>query len=219
VATTTIPDNLRSEVETLWDFHQMHHKPRRAEVGVGLGSHDPTVPMVAVDLFTRNMFPYVVFTGANAPTTIERYPRGEAVHYGEYAVEHGIPSEAILLEKRSTTTAENILFTRQLLAEHHRDPRSVLLMSRPYQQRRAYAICQKLWPEADVICASTSLPLDDYVGVIGDADRVINMMVGDIQRLDLDVHLGVSLPQDVPPTVAAAYDRLIAAGFVARLIR
>jgi hypothetical protein len=52
------------------------------------------------------MFPYVVFTGANAPTTIERYPRGEAVHYGEYAVEHGVPESAVLLETHARSTPE-----------------------------------------------------------------------------------------------------------------
>lgn len=215
----TIPAHIRADVETLWDFHQMHHELRPADVGIGLGSHDPTVPEVAVNLFHRGMFPYIVFTGANAPTTIERYPRGEAVHYGEYAIEHGVPVNLVLLEKRSTTTAENIRFTRELLTAHGKNPHSVILMSRPYQQRRAHAICRKLWPEADVTCASTTVPLDEYIQIIGDVDRVINMMVGDVQRLRLDAVAELSVPQDVPEAVTVAYDRLVAAGFVSRLIR
>lgn len=213
-----IPEEHRADVEVLWDFHQMHHQLRPADVGIGLGSHDPTVPQVAVDLFVRGMFPYVVFTGANAPTTVERYPRGEAVHYGEYAVEHGIPAELVLLEKRATTTPENILLTRQLLTEYGREPRSAVVMSRPYQQRRAYAICQKLWPEIDVTCASTTLPLNEYVTLIGDADRVINMMVGDVQRLVLDGNSGYAVPMEVPTPVEDAQSRLISAGYTSRLI-
>jgi hypothetical protein len=59
-------------------------------VGNGLGSHDPGVAVVAVvELFEKAMFPWMVFTGANAPTTVDRFPRGEAVHYREYAIEHG----------------------------------------------------------------------------------------------------------------------------------
>jgi hypothetical protein len=215
---TTIPDDIRADVETLWDFHQMHHELRPGDVGIGLGSHDPTVPEVAVDLFKRGFFPYIVFTGANAPTTIERYPRGEAVHYGEYAVEHGVPADLVLLEKRSATTAENILFTREVLAEHGKDPRSVVLMSRPYQQRRAWGICRKLWPEANVTCASTTLALADYVQVIGSADRVINMMVGDLQRLGLDAQFGYAIHQDMPANVLAASHLLIAKGFTSHLI-
>lgn len=50
----------------------------------------------------------------------------------------------------------------------HLDVRSVLLVSRPYQQRRAFATCKKLWPEVEVLCASRPLPLDEYIASIGD---------------------------------------------------
>ena len=70
-----IPEDLRQDVETLWHYHQMHHVLQPADVGIGLGSHDPSVPMVAVDLFNRGLFPRLVFTGANSPATIDRFPR------------------------------------------------------------------------------------------------------------------------------------------------
>jgi hypothetical protein len=34
-----------------------------------------------------------------------------------------------------------------------------------------------------VICSSRPLSLDDYLADIGDVDRVINMVVGDTQRI------------------------------------
>lgn len=218
MTTTNVPDDIRADVMTLWKFLRMDHEPRPADVGIGLGSHDHTVPEVAVDLFRRGLFPYLVFTGANAPTTVERFPRGEAVHFGEYAVEHGVPADLLALETRATTTAENIRFSRELLAELGRDPRSVVLMSRPYQQRRAWGICRKLWPEVEVVCAATALPLDEYVEAIGSADRVVSMMVGDVQRIGLDTEHGFAVAQDVPETVMAAYDRLIGKGYTGRLI-
>ena len=49
-------------------------------------------------------------------------------------------------------------------------------MSRPYQQRRAYATYRTVWPEVDVVCASNPLSLDDYVDSIGDADKVISVV-------------------------------------------
>jgi hypothetical protein len=76
-----IPAHLRDDVETLWAYHDMHHELRRTDVGIGLGSHDPGVAMIAVELFDQGLFPRIVFTGANSPTTIDRLPRGEAVHY------------------------------------------------------------------------------------------------------------------------------------------
>jgi uncharacterized SAM-binding protein YcdF (DUF218 family) len=213
-----IPDNLRSDVETLWNYHDMQHELHPCDVGVGLGSHDLGVAIVAVRLFHEGMFPHIVFTGANAPTTVERFPRGEAVHYGEYATENGVPPEAVLIEPAAKNTSENITFTRELLTKNGINAQSLVLMSRPYQQRRAYATCKKVWPEVDVLCASLPLPLDAYVASIGDARKVIDMLVGDTQRIEGYAKMGFAIPQEVPPHVRAAFGRLVTAGYTSRLI-
>ena len=92
-------------------------------------------------------------------------------------------------------------------------------MSRPYQKRRAYATAKKLWPEVEVLCASHPQTLDDYVASIGDATKVIDMLVGDTQRIDLYAERGFAIPQDIPDLVRSAYERLADAGHVSRLIK
>jgi len=93
-----------------------------------------------------------------------------------------------------------------------------MLISRPYQQRRAYATCQQVWPEVEVICGSLPLPLDDYVVSIGDVDRVVSMLVGDTQRIEVYARRGFSAPQPMPDEVRAAFTRLVSAGYTSRLI-
>jgi len=93
-----------------------------------------------------------------------------------------------------------------------------MLISRPYQQRRAYAMCRLRWPEIDVICASQDTPLGDYIAGIGDVDRVVNMLVGDTQRVWVYPEHGWAIEQDVPANVRSAYDRLVAAGFTRRVL-
>lgn len=212
-----IPPEHLADVQLLWDYMQLRHELRPADVGIGLGSHDPTVPEVTVDLYRSGLFPYLVFTGANAPTTVDRYPRGEAVHYGEYAIENGVPSQAVLLETKARNTAENFTLTRALLERLGRHPRTAVVISRPYQQRRAFGIAAKLWPEMSVICASTTAPLADYVRRIGDVDLVITMLVGDAYRLTTDVEAGISTPHNVPDAVTRAAERLASAGYNRRL--
>ncbi|MDT7726501.1 MAG: hypothetical protein QOI21_3077 [Actinomycetota bacterium] len=215
---TTLPDELRADVETLWDYHNMHHELRPTDVGIGLGSHDLGVATYAAELYHSGMFPLIVFTGANAPTTVERFPHGEAVHYREHALELGVPDDAILIETEARNTGDNITLTRQLLADKGIAVNSATLISRPYQQRRAYATCKKLWPEIDVICASRPLPLDEYIATIGDVDRVINMLVGDTQRITEYAEKGYAIAQDVPRAVEAAYKKLLHAGYDKRVI-
>jgi uncharacterized SAM-binding protein YcdF (DUF218 family) len=196
----------------------MHHELRATEVGVGLGSHDLGVATYTAELYHEGMFPLIVFTGANAPTTVERFPRGEAIHYAERAQELGVPADAIIIESQATNTGENIVLTRAALAERGIFPKSVTLVSRPYQQRRAYATCRKIWPEVDPICASLPLPLADYIESIGDFDRVLNMLVGDTQRIDLFAQRGFAVPQPMPDNVKQAYDELVQHGYTARLL-
>ncbi len=91
-------------------------------------------------------------------------------------------------------------------------------MSRPYQQRRAFATCRKIWPDLKIICAAQSMSLEAYFQQIGDVKRVVNMLVGDTQRVWVYAERGHSLPQHVPSEVHEAYDRLVMAGFTDRLI-
>ncbi|WP_116199253.1 YdcF family protein [Amycolatopsis circi] len=215
---STLPDRLRADVQTLWDYHDLHHELRPTDVGIGLGSHDLGVAAHTAKLYQQGYFPKIVFTGANAPTTVERFPRGEAVHYREHALELGVPDNAILVEPTARNTGDNIERSRQLLEAQGIEPKPVTLISRPYQQRRAYATCKKLWPEVDVLCPSQPLPLDEYVESIGDVDRVITMLVGDTQRVSVYAQRGFSIPQDVPSQVERAFERLVASGYTARLL-
>ncbi|MFF3943482.1 YdcF family protein [Streptomyces sp. NPDC001902] len=207
-----------ADTRRLWDYHQMGHTPRPCSVAVGLGSHDLSVADTAVDLYKHGMAPLLVFTGATSPTTRERMPRGEAIHYRERALELGVPSSAMLVEPRARNTGENIRFTRDLLEEAGVDVSSVLLISKPYEERRAYATARKLWPEVDIISASTPMTLGEYVDSIGDARLVIDMLVGALQRLLIYPEQGFMISQSVPDDVMAAYERLRQHGFTSRLI-
>lgn len=94
----------------------------------------------------------------------------------------------------------------------------MLLISRPYQQRRVDATCRKVWPEVDVVCGARPLPFDEYIASIGEVDRVINMLVGDTQRITEYARRGFAVEQHMPDPVHAAYQRLIDAGYTSRLI-
>lgn len=217
-AQAVLPAGIRDAVQVLWTYHNLQHELVPTDVGVGLGSHDLGVATCAADLFHRGLVPQLVFTGANAPTTAAVFPRGEAVHYREHALALGVPSEAILVEPNARNTGENITFTRELLAVAGISIRSVTLISRPYQQRRAYTTCRRLWPEVDVQCTSLPMELDDYVASIGDVDRVVSMLVGDTQRIWVYAEAGFAIPQSVPDDVRAAYQHLVDKGYVSRLV-
>ncbi|WP_248963476.1 YdcF family protein [Sphaerisporangium perillae] len=214
-----ITGDQREQAKLIWDYHQMRHDMRPVDAAIGLGSHDLGVAAFAAELYVAGLFPVLVFTGGNSPTTAARFPRGEAVHFREHALELGVPDSAILLEPNAGNTGQNITFSREVLASAGVTPTTVLLISKPYMQRRSFATARKLWPEVEAICASEPLEFDDYLKSIGDDRLVIDMLVGDLQRVIEYSKLGFAIAQDVPEEVHAAYGSLLAAGFTSRLLK
>lgn len=215
----TLTDGQRQAAMMIWDFHQMHHEPRPVDAAIGLGSHDLGVAVHAAQLFRAGLFPVLVFSGGNSPTTAARFPRGEAVHYREHALELGVPSSVVLLEPKAANTGQNITFSREILAQAGgRRPTSVLLISKPYMERRSYATARKLWPGVEVVCASEPLEFDDYLKSIGDEKLVADMLVGDLQRVIEYPKHGFAIEQEVPEGVHSAYSSLVRDGFTSRLI-
>ncbi|MGW0668187.1 YdcF family protein [Streptomyces sp. NPDC002746] len=213
-----ISSQASSDAQALWDHHLIHHDPRPCSVAIGLGSHDLGVADAAVDLYRRGMTPLIVFTGATSRTTRARMPRGEAVHYRERALELGVPDSAVLTERRARNTGENIRFSRALLEEAGVDVSSVLLISKPYEERRAHATARKLWPGIEFVSASEPITFEEYLASIQDDRMVIDMLVGALQRLMIYPAQGFMVRDPVPDEVAAAYQRLRLAGFTSRLV-
>ncbi|MFI5497316.1 YdcF family protein [Actinoplanes sp. NPDC051859] len=215
---TTVTQDQWHAARLIWDYHQMHHHIRHCDVAIGLGSHDMGVPEYTAELFHAGWFPTMVFTGAVNPTHPERFPRGEAVHFREHALSHGVPESAILLEPEATNTGLNITLSRAVLHQAGIQPRRVMVIAMPYMQRRAYATCRKVWPDVEVVCTSQPLEFDDYVKTIGDERLVIDMLVGDLQRVVEYPRLGYAIEQTVPKDVHDAYHQLLHEGFTRRLL-
>ncbi|WP_327249877.1 YdcF family protein [Streptomyces sp. NBC_01320] len=207
------------QAKLIWDYHQMHHEPRPADAAIGLGSHDLGVAAFSAELYRAGLFPHLVFTGGNSPTTAKVFPRGEAVHFREHAIELGVPASVILLEPNAGNTGQNITLSRDVLAAAGITPKTVLLVSKPYMERRSFATARKLWPEVEIVCASEPLEFDDYLKTIGDEKLVLDMLVGDLQRVIEYPKLGFAIAQDVPEALHAAYESLLAAGFDSRLLK
>ncbi|MFG2823092.1 YdcF family protein [Kitasatospora sp. NPDC048365] len=208
-----------ADAQLLWNYHQMHHVLRPCSVAIGLGSHDLGVADTTIELYRLGMMPLIVFTGATSRTTERLMPRGEAVHYRERALELGVPDSAILVEPNARNTGENIRFARALLECAGVSVSSVLLVSKPYEERRVYATARKLWPEVEFVSASTPMTFREYAESIGDTRLVIDMLVGALQRLMIYPRQGFMISLPVPDDVAAAYQRLVDRGFTSRIVQ
>ncbi|GAA2773657.1 YdcF family protein [Kitasatospora cinereorecta] len=213
-----ITDQQWADTALLWDYQQMGHELRPCDVAIGLGSHDLGVAAETAGLYLRGLVKKIVFTGGPNPSRPDAFPRGEAAHFAEHAASLGVPDTSMLREPNARNTGQNISFSREVLIAAGVEVASVVLVSMPYMERRAYATCRKVWPEVEAVCTSTPMDLHDYVKSIGDDRLVIDSLVGDLQRVIEYPKLGFAVAQDVPGSVLDAYQRLIDAGFTSRLL-
>ncbi len=78
--------------------------------------------------------------------------RTEASVMLDYLVKRGIPAERILVEDQSTSTYENLLFSRDLLPN---DIKQITIVSNDFHLQRAKYLAKSLGFEVDVVAAKT----------------------------------------------------------------
>ena len=202
---------------TLWDYMLLGHELVSSDLILVLGSNDLRVAEHAAGLFVRGLAPLMVCSGSVGRLTATRFARSEAETFADVAVANGVPREAILLETRSTNTGENVVFSRDLLAARGIHPWRVILVQKPYMERRAYATFLRQWPGPEARVTSPPIPFDDYFTPDLPRDLVINILVGDVQRMRVYAERGFQVPQPMPDEAWAAFTELVARGYTAHL--
>lgn len=210
----------RRDVELLWDFHVLAPEVETADILLVLGSHDIRVADHAAHLMlTEAVAPLAVLTGGAGKVTCLEWDRPEAEVYAERMIELGVPRSALVLESLSTNTGENFDFARAVVAGLGITPASGVVVCKPYMARRALATGNKRWPSVRWSANPPVISVWDYPSAETPLDRMINLMVGDLQRLRVYAERGFQSPVEVPDEVWLAYERLAANGFDQFVIR
>ncbi|HAS3153002.1 YdcF family protein [Vibrio cholerae] len=202
---------LYQQIETLWDYLQLHQQPDVADLILVLGSNDVRVAEHAAKLYHQGLAPYVLFSGGFGRFTQGVFNHSEAETFAAIAKDAGVPEHAILLETQSTNSGENLHFSHQLLAQQARPAKRILLVQKPYMERRAYATFMQQWPESveSVQVSSPAGSFFDYLTSELTSDFVLNAMLGDFERIRDYPTLGFQITQPIPEPVMQAYQALL----------
>jgi uncharacterized SAM-binding protein YcdF (DUF218 family) len=209
---------INERAQKIWDYHQLNHQLEKSDIILALGSNDLRVADYAADLYLQGWAPLLIFSGNTGTLTRGRFARSEAETFAAIAIEKGVPQESILIEPESTNTGENVIFSRRLLERRGFDPKSLILVQKPYMERRTYATFMNFWPGKHLIVASPPITFADYPTAELPRDLVINIMVGDLQRIRIYPQKGFQIEQEIPADVWQAYEELVALGYKKHLI-
>jgi len=202
----------------LWNYLKLNQSIGKADCILVMCSHDLRVADYAAGLFLEGWAPLLVFSGgmAHQGDLLETgWGKAEADIFAQRAESLGVPGESILRETQAENSGENIILSDTLLRENGYHPKSFIIVQKPYMERRAWATVKAQRPEWQVCVTSPSMSFDEYPlpekGIT--LDKVINIMVGDFQRIKEYPDKGFQIPQDIPEEVEEAWRMLIDAGY------
>ncbi|KAH7324959.1 DUF218 domain-containing protein [Stachybotrys elegans] len=203
------------DAELIYNYHQVGLPLAPADAIFCLCSLDTRVARRAAQLWLDGLAPHLIFSGDSGKLTEGLFDKPEAEHFAEIAQGMGVPADRILVEPRATNTGENVRFTYALLGERGMAPQSLILVQKPYMERRTYATFKKQWPDAATRFTVTSprYGFAEYPDADNPRELVTSIMVGDLVRIREYPARGFQIEQDIPDSVWEAGQRLIAAGF------
>jgi uncharacterized SAM-binding protein YcdF (DUF218 family) len=146
----------------LWDYGLMHHRLEKADAIIVFGSYNPVVGVRAAELFQQGYAPIIVFSGNCSDSTLS-WQKTEAETMADAAIEAGAPPDKILLETEATNSGDNTRLTRALLERDNIYATRIIVIQKPYAERRTFATVRQQWPEVDVIMSSPQLSYEEYM--------------------------------------------------------
>lgn len=203
----------------LWKYNNLEQSLKKSDAILVLGSNDIRVAHRGAELFLQGFAPLVIFSGGSGVLTNQLYDKPEAEVFADEATKLGVPKEKILIENKSTNTGENIVFTKKLLQDKGLDINSFIMVQKPYMLRRAFATFKQQWPGKEFVVAGPQISYENYPNETISKELLINIMVGDTQRIKVYPKKGFQIPQVMPDEVWTAYEELVKRGFTKHLIK
>ena len=203
--------------EKIWDYHHMGHQLQKSDCILVLGSHDLRVAERGAELYLQGWAPLLIFSGGLGNFTSGVWNEPEADKFASIAMEMGVPEHAILIENKSTNSGENILFTKELLQQKNLDPNSFILVQKPYMERRSYAVFKKHMSKKAVV-TSPQISFNLYPTEEIPLEKVINIIVGDLQRIKIYAEKGFQIHQKIPADIWHAMEQLVKMGYNKHLV-
>ncbi len=202
---------LYQHIETLWDYMQLKHQLKPADCLLVMCSNDLRVAEHAAKLYQQKLAPLIVFSGGKGRFTDGLFDKSEAETFAEIAQAAGVPGDAILLETQSTNSGENIRFTHQLFENSGILCDSVILVQKPFMERRAIATFEKQWqsPYSQLQVSSTAHPFFEYINEDMPLMMVLEALMEDYSRVKTYPKKGFQTEQVIPENVESSYQALL----------
>lgn len=215
---------IRKLAEILYEFHRIDMDVEICDIILVPCSHDLRVADYASELFLWWYWSKIIFSWwivHQKDLLSPWWDKTEAEIFGDRAIELWVPSNNIIYEKEATNTGENINKIMKLIKENNISCDKILLVQKPYMQQRTFLTFVKQYPLAysKIIVTWPQISFENYPNDDINIQTLINILVGDIQRLIVYPKLWYQDYIEIPPTVMKAFEELKEKWFTQHLIK
>ena len=202
------------KAQVIWNYHQLNHnifKDEFANQADGIlvfGSSDISVAHVAADLWLSLIshrlqkdisVPYIIFsggmgTGPHSGCNLMGWNKPEAEIFSECVLailkeklDHAhLDKLQVFVETEARNSGENVDKTKQIIEKNDLISEKLIIVQKPFMERRTYSTFKCRWPNPDIKLHSSSVTLEEYPQISNiPLKEVIGIMLGDLQRIKL----------------------------------
>ncbi|KKU34450.1 MAG: hypothetical protein UX49_C0046G0002 [Candidatus Wolfebacteria bacterium GW2011_GWC2_46_275] len=192
---------VESATKKLLEFFTEHTRFEElpdADIIVVFGHYDQRVAQQAAYLWQMGKARHIIIAGKGG-SGIPREYETEADFYAALMIGRGIPKEAILLEKTSTNSLENVQKGMEVWKAAGIDPKTIIACSIPLLLRRSCATLRKQCPNTVVHGSAFKMREDEWFSW----DRLMRI-VAEVDRLDQYAEKGDIETVEIPPHIRSA---------------
>lgn len=165
------------------------------------GHYEPQVAHHAAELWKKGKALRIIVSGKGREAIPEGFET-EADFYASLIKSDGVPNEALILEKESTNSLENVLLGMAACRNAGINPTSVILCAMPPLLRRSCATFRKQFPDITVYGSAFPMPQEWFTS------RRISRLLGEIERLDEYAEKGDIIKVEIPDEVLSSAEKI-----------
>lgn len=191
---------INTVVEFLTESTPFEDLPQADAIFV-FGHYEPQIAHHAASLWKKGKAPHTILSGKGR----DKIPEGfstEADFHASVVESGGVPREALILEKESTNTLENVLFGMAAAHKSGLNPKSLILCAMPPLLRRSCATFRKQFPEIAVYGSAFPMPQEWFTFYR------ISRLLGELERLNDYAKKGDIVKVEIPNEVLFAAEKI-----------
>ena len=199
--------------EKLYIYGKLKQTLHTADAIIALGNMDVRIAEKAAQLWHEGNAPIVVASGGVGRLTPKTWAKSEAAIFADVLNKAGIPHEDVIVEDKSTNLPENIRYSVEALKSKNIPFHHLILVALPFAERRVLALCKKQFHDMEIQMTSPDVTYPNFINEVISREEALNLIVGEIDRLDKFPSKGFSAGEDIPKGILEAVALLIKEGF------